>query len=92
LDIRFQYALYTVRQDHEQLLMQPRSAPAPHLLIRAAIRLAPDEIERIGNFARLNPSQAYRRMTLMTLDADVVAASPSSWRAIPGIRSPTLLC
>jgi putative transposase len=33
---------------------------------------------RICNFARQNPSEGYRRMTFMMLDADVVACSPSS--------------
>jgi putative transposase len=40
--------------------------------------LTEDEIMRICNFARQNPSEGYRRMTFMMLDADVVACSPSS--------------
>jgi transposase InsO family protein len=40
--------------------------------------LTEDEIMRICNFARANPTEGYRRMTFMMLDADVVACSPSS--------------
>jgi putative transposase len=40
--------------------------------------LTPDEIERICQFARANPTEGYRRMTFMMLDADVVACSPAS--------------
>jgi putative transposase len=40
--------------------------------------LTQDEIMRICNFARANPTEGYRRMTFMMLDADVVACSPSS--------------
>jgi putative transposase len=40
--------------------------------------LTEDEIMRICNFARSHPSDGYRRMTFMMLDADVVACSPSS--------------
>ena len=40
--------------------------------------LTDDEIARICNFARQNPSEGYRRMTFMMLDADVVACSPAS--------------
>jgi putative transposase len=39
--------------------------------------LTDDEIARICNFARHNPSEGYRRMTFMMLDADVVACSPA---------------
>jgi transposase InsO family protein len=40
--------------------------------------LTEDEIGRICNFARQNPTEGYRRMTFMMLDADVVACSPAS--------------
>jgi len=40
--------------------------------------LTEDEIMRITNFARANPTEGYRRMTFLMLDQDVVAASPSS--------------
>jgi putative transposase len=40
--------------------------------------LTDDEKERICAFARQNPSEGYRRMTFMMLDADIVACSPSS--------------
>ena len=40
--------------------------------------LTDDEIARICQFARQNPSEGYRRMTFMMLDADVVACSPAS--------------
>jgi transposase InsO family protein len=40
--------------------------------------LTDDEIARICNFARQNPTEGYRRMTFMMLDADVVACSPAS--------------
>jgi len=40
--------------------------------------LTQDEIMRICNFARANPTEGYRRMTFMMLDQDVVACSPSS--------------
>jgi putative transposase len=40
--------------------------------------LTDDEIARICQFARDNPSDGYRRMTFMMLDADVVACSPAS--------------
>jgi putative transposase len=40
--------------------------------------LSDDEKERIRAFARANPSEGYRRMTFMMLDADVVACSPAS--------------
>jgi len=40
--------------------------------------LTPDEIERICQFARQHPTEGYRRMTFMMLDADVVACSPAS--------------
>jgi putative transposase len=40
--------------------------------------LTDDEIARICTFARQNPSEGYRRMTFMMLDADVVACSPAS--------------
>ena len=36
------------------------------------------KIARICQFARQNPSEGYRRMTFMMLDADVVACSPAS--------------
>lgn len=40
--------------------------------------LTEDEIMRICTFARQNPSEGYRRLTFMMLDADVVACSPAS--------------
>jgi putative transposase len=40
--------------------------------------LTDDEIARICQFARTQPSEGYRRMTFMMLDADVVACSPAS--------------
>jgi putative transposase len=40
--------------------------------------LTEDESARICQFARQNPSEGYRRMTFMMLDADVVACSPAS--------------
>jgi putative transposase len=40
--------------------------------------LTDDEKERICSFARINPTEGYRRMTFMMLDADVVACSPAS--------------
>ena len=40
--------------------------------------LTDDEIARICNFARQNPTEGYRRMTFMMLDTNVVACSPSS--------------
>lgn len=40
--------------------------------------LTADEIARICLFARAHPSEGYRRMTFMMLDADVVACSPAS--------------
>jgi putative transposase len=40
--------------------------------------LTDDEWQRICAFARANPSEGYRRLTFMMLDADVVACSPSS--------------
>jgi putative transposase len=40
--------------------------------------LTDDEIARICQFARAHPSEGYRRMTFMMLDADVVACSPAS--------------
>ncbi len=40
--------------------------------------LTEDEKLRIGNFARANPLEGYRRMTFMMLDANVVACSPAS--------------
>lgn len=40
--------------------------------------LTADEIGRIGQFARAHPTEGYRRMTFMMLDADVVACSPAS--------------
>jgi putative transposase len=40
--------------------------------------LTDDEIARIGQFARQNPCEGYRRMTFLMLDADVVACSPAS--------------
>lgn len=40
--------------------------------------LTDDEIARICQFARQNPSEGYRRMTFMMLDANVVACSPAS--------------
>lgn len=40
--------------------------------------LTNDERERICQFARQNPLEGYRLLTFMMLDADVVAASPSS--------------
>lgn len=40
--------------------------------------LGDDEKERIRGFARANPSEGYRRLTFMMLDADVVACSPAS--------------
>lgn len=40
--------------------------------------LTDDEIARICTFARQNPTEGYRRMTFMMLDADVVACSPAS--------------
>lgn len=40
--------------------------------------LTDDEIARICNFARQNPTEGYRRMTFMMLDQNVVACSPSS--------------
>jgi putative transposase len=40
--------------------------------------LTNDEKEHICAFARQNPSEGYRRLTFMMLDADVVACSPSS--------------
>jgi transposase InsO family protein len=40
--------------------------------------LTDDEIARICQFARGQPSDGYRRLTFMMLDADVVACSPAS--------------
>jgi putative transposase len=40
--------------------------------------LTDDEIARICQFARAHPTDGYRRMTFMMLDADVVACSPAS--------------
>lgn len=40
--------------------------------------LTEDEIARICQFARTHPTEGYRRMTFMMLDADVVACSPAS--------------
>jgi transposase InsO family protein len=40
--------------------------------------LTDEEIARICQFARAHPSEGYRRMTFMMLDADVVACSPAS--------------
>ena len=40
--------------------------------------LTADEIARICQFARTHPTEGYRRMTFMMLDADVVACSPAS--------------
>ena len=40
--------------------------------------LTEDEIARICQFARQNPSEGYRRMTFMMLDTDVVCCSPAS--------------
>ena len=40
--------------------------------------LTDDEKERICGFARQNPTEGYRRLTFMMLDADIVACSPSS--------------
>jgi putative transposase len=40
--------------------------------------LTPEEVERIGQFARQHPTEGYRRLTFMMLDADVVACSPAS--------------
>jgi transposase InsO family protein len=40
--------------------------------------LTDDEIARICQFARTHPTDGYRRMTFMMLDADVVACSPAS--------------
>jgi transposase InsO family protein len=40
--------------------------------------LTKEEKERICVFARANPSEGYRRMTFMMLDADIVACSPAS--------------
>ena len=40
--------------------------------------LTDDEWQRICAFARANPTEGYRRLTFMMLDADVVACSPSS--------------
>ena len=40
--------------------------------------LTDEEKERICVFARANPSEGYRRMTFMMLDADIVACSPAS--------------
>jgi hypothetical protein len=40
--------------------------------------LTDDEIARICQFARAHPTEGYRRMTFMMLDADVVACSPAS--------------
>ncbi len=40
--------------------------------------LTEDEKERIGAFARGHPSEGYRRLTFMMLDADQVACSPAS--------------
>jgi putative transposase len=40
--------------------------------------LTQDENARICSFARQHPSEGYRRMTFMMLDADVVACSPAS--------------
>ena len=40
--------------------------------------LTDDEIARICQFAPAHPTEGYRRMTFMMLDADVVACSPAS--------------
>ena len=40
--------------------------------------LTDDDIARICHFARAHPTEGYRRMTFMMLDADVVACSPAS--------------
>lgn len=40
--------------------------------------LTSDERERICTFARNHPLEGYRHLTVMMLDADVVACSPSS--------------
>jgi putative transposase len=40
--------------------------------------LTDDEIARICQFARQNPTEGYRRMTFMMLDVNVVACSPAS--------------
>jgi transposase InsO family protein len=40
--------------------------------------LTDEEIARICQFARAYPTEGYRRMTFMMLDADVVACSPAS--------------
>ena len=40
--------------------------------------LTDQEIADICKFARVHPSEGYRRMTFMMLDADVVACSPAS--------------
>jgi putative transposase len=40
--------------------------------------LTNEEKERICVFARAHPSEGYRRMTFMMLDADIVACSPAS--------------
>jgi transposase InsO family protein len=40
--------------------------------------LLPDEIDGICQFARQHPTEGYRRLAFMMLDADVVACSPAS--------------
>ncbi len=40
--------------------------------------LTDDESARICNFARQNPTEGYRRMAFMMIDADVAACSPAS--------------